>query len=132
MAKAFLLTLMENQILASQTVADILGYTRNHALYLKREMISGSTEVLIDGRQGQKQDYVFKPEVKAQLILQCAANAVAGKSTSSEVLAADIKQRCGLDLSDRSIRFHIQRLGLKKLYKTLPEILEALKKNSGK
>lgn len=121
-AKAFLLTLMENQILESQTVADILGYTRNYALYLKRQMFSGSTEVLIDGRQGQikKQDYVFKPEVKAELILQCSANAIAGKSTSSEALAADIKERCGLDLSDRSIRFHKQRLGLKKLYKTLP------------
>lgn len=131
-AKAFLLTLLENQILDSQTVADILGYARNHALYLKREMVSGSPEVLFDGRQGQKQEYVFKPEVKAELIQQCSVNAIAGKSTSSEVLAADLKQRCGLDLSDRSIRFHIQKLGLKKLYKTLPEILEALKKNSGK
>jgi len=131
-AKAFLLTLLENQILDSQTVADILGYSRNYTLYLKREMIAGSTEVLLDGRQGQMQDYVFKTEIKAELILQWSANAIAGKSTASEVLAADIKQRCGLDLSDRSIRFHIQRLGLKKIYKTLPEILEALKKNSGK
>ncbi len=131
-AKAFLLTLLENKILDSETVSDILGYARNHTLYLKREMISGSTGVLLDGRQGQKQDYVFKPEVKAELIQQCSVNAIAGKSTSSEVLAADLKQRCGLELSDRSIRFHIQKLGLKKLYKTLPEILDALKKNSGK
>jgi hypothetical protein len=133
-AKAFLLTLLENQILDSQTVANILGYTRNYALYLKREMISGSTgvEVLIDGRQGQKQDYVFKPEVKAQLIQQCAVNAIAGKSTSSEVLAIDLMERCGLDLSHRSIRYHIQKLGLKNIDATLPEIIGRLKKNSGK
>jgi hypothetical protein len=131
-AKAFLLTLLENQILDSQTVADILGYARNYALYLKREMIAGSTEVLLDGRQGQKQDYVFKPEIKAELILQCSANAIAGKSTASEVLAIDLMERCGLDLSHRSIRYHIQKLGLKNIDVTLPETIERLKKNSAK
>lgn len=131
-AKVFLLTLLENQILDSQTVADILGYARNHTLYLKREMIAGSTEMLLDGRQGQKQDYVFKPEIKAQLILQCSANAIAGKSTASEVLAIDLMERCGLALSPRSIRYHIQKLGLKNIDVTLPEIIDRLKKNSGK
>ncbi len=131
-AKAFLLTLLENQILDSLTVADILGYARNYTLYLKREMIAGSTEVLLDGRQGQKQDYVFKPEVKAQLIQQYAVNAIAGKSTSSEVLAADIKQRCGLDLCARTIRHYVWKLGLKNISKTLPEIIKQLKKNSTK
>lgn len=131
-AKAFLLTLLENQILDSQTVADILGYARNHALYLKREMFAGSKEVLLDGRQGQKQDYVFKPEIKAELILQWSANAIAGKSTASEVLAIDLMERCGLDLSPRSIRYHIQKLGLKNIDVTLPEIIRRLKKNSGK
>jgi hypothetical protein len=131
-AKAFLLTLLENQILDSQNVADILGYARNYTLYLKREMIAGSTEVLLDGRQGQKQDYVFKPEIKAELILQWSANAIAGKSTASEVLAIDLMERCGLDLSQRSIRYHIQKLGLKNIDVTLPEIIERLKKNSGK
>ena len=131
-AKAFLLTLLENQILDSQTVADILGYARNYALYLKREMSAGSTEVLLDGRQGQKQEYVFKPEIKAELILQYSANVMVGKSTASEPLAIDLMERCGLDLSHRSIRYHIQKLGLKNINVTLPEIIEGLKKNSGK
>ena len=131
-AKAFLLTLLENQILDSQTVTGILGYARNYTLYLKREMIAGSTEVLLDGRQGQKQDYVFKPEIKAELILQWSANAIAGKSITSEALAIDLMERCGLDLSHRSIRYHIQKLGLKNIDVTLPEIIERLKKNSGK
>lgn len=131
-AKAFLLTLLENRILDSQTVTDILGYARNHTLYLKREMIAGSTGVLIDGRHGQKQDYVFKPEIKAELILQCSANAIAGKSTASEVLAIDLMERCALDLSPRSIRYHIQKLGLKNIDVTLPEIIQRLKKNSRK
>lgn len=131
-AKAVLLTLLENQILDSQTVADILGYARNHALYLKREMMAGSREVLLDGRKGQKQEYVFKPEIKAELILQWSANAIVGKSTTSEVLAMDLMKRCGLDLSPRSIRYHIQKFGLKNIDVTLPEIIRGLKKNSTK
>lgn len=133
MIKAVLLTLLQNHILDSQTVADILGYTRSHTLYLNRQIVSGSTEeVLFDNRQGQKQCYVFKPEVKAELIQQYSANAIVGKSTSSEVLASSLKKRCGLNLSQRSIRHHVQKLGLKNIFKTLPQIIEQLKKNSGK
>jgi len=133
MIKAVLLTLLQNRILDSQTVADILGYTQSHTLYLNRQIVAGSTEeVLFDGRQGQKQCYVFKPEVKAELIQQCSANAIVGKSTSSEVLASSLKERCGLNLSQRSIRHHVQKLGLKKIAETLPQIIEQLKKNSEK
>ena len=130
--KAVLLTLMQNKILDSQNVAAILDYTKSHTLYLSRQVEAGSTEILFDRRRGQKQDYVFIPEVKAELIQQCSANAIAGKSTASEVLATDIKERCDLDLADRSIRYHIQKLGLKNIAVTLPEIIERLKKNSGK
>jgi hypothetical protein len=133
MVKAVLLTLLQNQILDSKTVADILGYTQSHTLYLNRQILSGSgEEVLFDNRQGQKQCYVFKPEVKAELIQQCSANAIVGKSTSSEVLASSLKERCGLNLSQRSIRHHVQKLGLGKIAKTLPPIIEQLKKNSEK
>jgi transposase len=133
MIKAVLLTLLQNRILDSQTVADILGYTRSHTLHLKRQIFAGSMEeVLFDSRQGQKQCYVFNSEVKAELIQQCLANAIVGKSTSSEVLASSLKERCGLDLSQRSIRYHVQKLGLKYIKKTLPQIIEQLKKNSGK
>lgn len=131
-AKAFLLTLLDNQLLDSQRVAHILGYAPNHVHYLKRKMIAGSPEVLFDGRRGPKQDYVFKSEIKAQLILQSSVNAITGKSTTSQALASDLKERCGLDLSPRSIRDHIQKLGLKNIDVTLPEIIERLKKNSGK
>ncbi len=130
--KAVLLTLLQNQMLDSQTVADILGYTQSHTLHLNRQILSGSTEVLLDSRQGQKRCYVFKPEVIAQLIQQYSANAIVGKSTSSGTLASCLKERCGLDLSDRSIRHHVRKLGLKNIAKTLPEIIKQLKKNSAK
>lgn len=132
MVKAVLFTLLQNQMLNSQTVADILGYTQSHTLYLKRQIISGSTEALLDGRQGQKQCHIFKPEVKAELIQQYCANAIVGKSTSSGALASSLKERCDLDLSARTIRYYLQKLGLKNIAKTLPDIIEQLKKNSAK
>lgn len=130
--KAVLLTLVQNQMLDSKIVADILGYTQSHTLYLSREVEAGSTEILFDGRRGQKQDYVFKPKVKAELIQQYSVNAIAGKSVASDALAIDLKERCGLDLSARSIRHHIGILGLKNIAKTLPKIFKQLKKKSGK
>ena len=135
MVKAVLFTLLQNQILNSQTVADILGYTQSHTLYLKRQIVSGSTEALLDGRQGQKQQkqcHVFKPEVKAELIQQYCANAIVGKSTSSGALASSLKELCGLDLCARTIRHYVQKFGLKNISKTLPDIIEQLKKNSAK
>ncbi len=48
--KAVLFTLLQNQMLNSQTVADILGYTQSQTLYLNRQILSGSTEALLDGR----------------------------------------------------------------------------------
>jgi len=102
MVKAVLFTLLQNQMLNSQTVAGILGYTQSHTLSLKRQILSGSTEALLDGRQGQKQCHVFIPEVKAELIQQYCANAIVGKSTSSGALVSSLKERCGLDLCART------------------------------
>lgn len=130
MIKVVLLTLLQNQMLNSQTVAEILGYTQSHTLYLNRQILSGSTEALLDGRQGQKQCYVFKTEVKAELIQQYIANAIAGKSTAGASLASGLKERCGLDLTVRTITHYVKKLGLKNIAKTLPGILKQVKKNS--
>ena len=132
MVKAVLFTLLQNQMLNSQTVSDILGYTQSHTLSLKRQILSGSTEALLDGRQGQKQCHVFKPEVKAELIQQYCANAIVGKSTSSGALVSSLKERCGLDLCARTIRYYVRNLGLKNIVKTLPDIIEQLKKSSAR
>ncbi len=129
--KAVLLTLMQNKILDSQMVAGILGCTQSHVLSLNRQILSGSPEVLFGNRQGQKQCYIFNPEVTNQLLQQYCANVMVGESTSSKVLASNLKERYGLDLSDRSIRYHVKKLGLKPMAKGLVELIEQLKKNSG-
>jgi hypothetical protein len=62
------------------------------------------------------------------MIQQYIANLVSKKRTSSQVLSEDIKERCNLDLSSRTIRLHIDKLGLSKIKKTLPELIDSLKK----
>jgi hypothetical protein len=86
--------------------------------------------VLVDKRQGQKGDYRVSSEKKAQIIQQFAARAVAGYSTSSEVLAEIVNEKSEISLSPRTIRWHINKLGLAGIKKTLPKLVDTLKKTS--
>ncbi|GAI78468.1 unnamed protein product, partial [marine sediment metagenome] len=96
---------------------------------LRTDMQENDAGVLLDHRKGQQVDYKVTPGVKSELILQFAANAATGKSTSSSVLADGLKQRTSLQLSHRSIRYHIARLGLKGKTEQLRQLI-GLKKNS--
>ncbi len=69
-------------------------------------------EALVDKRQGQKQDYRVGPEKKAEIIKEFAARAVTGQSTSSEVLAEVINAGSEVALSPRTVRWHMEKLGL--------------------
>ena len=79
---------------------------------------------LVDKRQGQQQDYVFTPEIKSELILQFASNAALGKPTSGAALVNDLKERAQLDLSERSVRMYILKLGLKNMGEKLRLMIE--------
>jgi len=128
--KTILLTMLANKMINVQTVMKILGYTKSYIFKLSSDILKGDVGVLVDKRQGQKQDFIFSPEIKAELIQQVSANAICGKSTSGRMLADEIKQRCDLDLSDRTIRHHIKKLGLSTVNKNLPILVNSIKKKS--
>ncbi len=128
--RTILLTMVDNKILDKKTVAELLDYAPIYIQRLSRKLKAYDINVLLDDRQGQIHDYVFTPETKAEVIQQFSANAAVKKKTSSKELAKDINARCGLDLSPRTIRFHIEKLGLSKIRQTLPEIIKSFKKNS--
>jgi len=67
--------------------------------------------------------------VKAELIKHFAARAVTGHSTSSQALAELINDTQKTTISSRTIRWHMNKLGLMKIKKTLPKLVETLKKN---
>jgi hypothetical protein len=126
--KVILLTFVNNGLLSAKEVSEVLGFSVRHTRDLNAKMHQGDVYWLIDKRKGQVQDYRFTPEIKAELIQQVAANAITGKSTSSRAVSEQINQRCNLVLPDRSVRLHMKKLGLPKISKSLPALVEDLKK----
>lgn len=127
--KTILLTFLDNGLINRKEVAKALNYSNGNTDKLLHKIRTEDISCLIDKRQGQQKDYVFTPEIKSELILQFAANAATGKSTSSSVLADGLKQRTSLQLSHRSIRYHIAGLGLKGKSEVLQKLI-GFKKNS--
>ena len=126
--KILLLTLFENKMISRKDVANELQISCSSVEKQLKKIKDADIISLFDKRHGQLKDYKFTPEIKGELVQQFAANAAAGKKNSSKALAADLKKRCNLDLSSRAIRHHVKKLGLAKIRKTLPELIEALKK----
>ena len=126
--KVILLTFVNNGLLTAKEVSEVLGFSVRHTRDLNVKMHEGDAYWLIDKRKGQIQDYRFTPEIKAELIQQVAANAITGKPTSSRAVSQQIKERCNLVLPDRSVRLHMNKLGLPKISNSLPALVEDLKK----
>jgi hypothetical protein len=130
-ARTVLLSLVNAGLLSVQQSADALGIHAAHCRELASRLArSDVPESLIDKRQGQKHEYVVTPEVKAELIEQLAARSITGQSTSSEVLAEQVSRRTQTNVSPRTVRLHIQKLGLARVREGLPKLVEALKKTS--
>ncbi len=115
--------------LIAKEAAEILNLSTAHANNLSKKIVSDDIDGLIDKRNGQTQEYVFKPEIKAELIQQYVLACISQQKTSGKSISEQLKERCNLDLSERTVRFHIAKLGLSALKKTLPELLKDLKKN---
>ena len=129
-AKTVLLTLVQNNIVDKTQVAEILGYTPEHTAKLARNLTDGDMHELMDKRQGQKKDYRFTPDVKAELIQQYTVDVLVGGTTSGRLLAQELQDRCHLKLSERAICYHLIELGLREIEKSLPELLAKVKKKS--
>jgi len=126
--KIVLLTFLNSHLVSTKQIAEILGISERHARELKNRLHDEDAYALIDKRRGQLKDYRFTPEIKAELVQQFAVNAISGQKTSSRMLAEQIEKRCDLQLSNRSIRFHVQKLGLHRIVKSLPQLLSTFKK----
>ena len=129
-ARTVLLSLVNAGLLSVQETATALGIHAAHCRELARKLASHDVvESLIDKRQGQKQDYRVGPEQKAEIIQELAARAITGQSMSSDVLAEVVNERTHAGMSARTVRWHIQKLGLTHIKETLPQLIETLKKS---
>lgn len=129
--RAILLSLLNAELISTKETAAVLGiceaYCRELAGKLVRDDIPKS---LVDKRHGQMHDYLFGPEEKAELIKQFTARTVTGNSTSSKILAEQVNKHAHTKVSPRTIRWHMDKLGLKDIKKSLPALVKSFKKNS--
>lgn len=128
--KTFIVTMLNNSLIKTKDAAEILNLSTVHTNNLAKKIESSDIDCLIDKRKGQTQEYLFKPEIKAELIQQYTLACICNQKTSGKSISHQLKERCELDLSERTIRYHIAKLGLSNIKKTLPQLIEDLKKNS--
>ncbi len=131
--RTVLLSLLVSGLLTIRSVATALGITQAHCRGLSEKLMTeGVTNVLLDKRKGQVRDFRFGPPEKAELIQNFAARAVTGHSVSSQALAEIINDSLqeSFIISPRTVRWHMNKLGLMNIKKTLPELVDSLKKNS--
>jgi len=129
--RTVLLSLVKDGLLRASQAASILGISTAHCRELAGKLAHDDVDlVIVDKRQGQKSDYRVGSEEKAQIIQHFAARSVTGHSTSSDVLAQIINEKSAASLSPRTIRWHMNKLGLASIKKTLPQLVDTLKKTS--
>jgi len=129
--RSVLLSLLQANLLSVHTVSLVLNITAAHCRGLSAKLVeSGVTKALIDKRKGQKQDFCVDSSVKAELIQHFAARAVTGHSISSQTLTDVINDIHKTAISSRTVRWHMNKLGLMKIKKTLPNLVGSFKKNS--
>ncbi len=129
--KTVLLSLLQAKLLTVDAVSTVLGITSAHCRELGNLLNDHDVaEVLIDKRKGQQKDFRINQEIKADLIQNFAARAISGYSTSSQALTDVINARRETSISPRTIRWHMNKLGLMKIKKTLPDLVKTLKKKS--
>jgi transposase len=131
--RTVLLSFLDSGLLSVEETATALGISKVHCRELKSKLACADVEEsLIDKRRGQTQDYRMGPDEKAELIQQFAARAVLRLPTSSQTLAELVNERTETSVSARTVRWHMEKLGLTAIRKTLPDLVDIQKKLLGK
>lgn len=128
--KTVLLSAVADGLLTAGDVALHLDITPTHTRNLARKLRQQDVSGLLDKRRGQQQEFRITPEVKAELIQQFVLDVVQHGKVSGRQLAEHLAGRCDLELSERTVRDHLRKLGLPQIAESLPEQLAAAKKNS--
>lgn len=129
-SRVVLLSFVNSGLLSARAAGEALGLSDVHVRSLAKRLLDDDVEALLDRRRGRQGESVLIPEVKAEIVLQCSANAVTGRSTASKAIAADIGERTGTVLSDRTLRHCIAKVGLRKLMRELPSLITDIKGGS--
>jgi len=128
--RVVVLTLSASGLLSSLQAGELLQVSPGYIPALCHKLTAGDVPSVLDKRMGQQQDYRVTEQMKAELIVQWSANAALGKSCSSPSLNAGLQERCGIKLPERTIRYHLNKLGLMSKVKELSSLITSIKKGS--
>jgi transposase len=129
--KSVVLSLLQADLISPHAASTALGITVAHCRDLAEKLLhEGVTEVLVDKRKGQKHDLRVTSQMKAELVQQFAARSITGYSVSSQALTEIINDKQKTTISPRTIRWHMNKLGLTGIKRTLPKLIESLKKTT--
>jgi transposase len=128
--KTVLLSMLNSAVLTKRQVAEALEVSPSHTATMAQRLDEHGALSLVDHRQGQKQSYRVPREVKAELIQQFAVDVITSGRTSGSKISAELKERCDITVSPRTVRYHLARMGLGTIKRSLPELVEAVKKTS--
>ena len=126
--KTIVLSMLNSGLLTKRQVAEVLHITPLYTATLARRLDEQGALSLVDQRQGQKQDYRVPRELKAELIQQFALDVITSGQTSGSAISAELKERCNITISARTVRYHLARMGLRKIKRSLPQLVSAVKK----
>ncbi|MBT4027663.1 MAG: hypothetical protein HN580_14395 [Deltaproteobacteria bacterium] len=130
--KIVLLTLLNSKILKRADVAKTLGLSEDRTIKLARKLTQNDATDIADQRQGQQMDFLYTPQIKAEIIQQFVIDIITKGRISGKQLSKNLEERCQIELSSRSILHHISKLGLRDIRSSLPNLLEDAKKKSSR
>lgn len=130
--KVVMLSLIGEGLLSAEDVAQALGLSISHVRRLHRDLIAYDVEAVLDKRRGQLRDYRVGPELKGQIIVQFVLELAECGRASGTAVARRLGLHCNEHLPERTVRHHLNRMGLTSVRELLTAGLQDLKKGSGR
>lgn len=119
----FILKCQQAGIFTIQQAADILNKTSNQVQNMKRKLKdTGGVAAVIDQRRGQQQFYKFSQAAQLELLYCFIEDLIENRSISSIRIHQKLINKLDIEITDRMIRNHLERLGLLQIKTNLVEL----------
>lgn len=129
--KVVLLSLIGEGMLSAEEVSSVLGLSTSHVRRLHRDLMASDVEAVLDKRRSQLRDYRVDPELKGQMIVEFVLELAECGRASSAAVARRLVLHSDEDVSERTVRHHLGRMGLTRVRESLIAGLRDIKKGSG-
>ncbi len=93
--------------------------------------MASDVEAVLDKRRGQLRDYRVGSELKGEMIVQFVLELAECGRASSAAVARRLIRHSDEDVSERTVRHHLSRMGLTGVKESLIAGLRAIKRGSG-